>query len=72
NGIYAAKEDRYDSVVKRIDLDILRMEPLLEKKESTMRARFTAMEQLISGMNSQSNFLTQQMDLLNNMMTGNR
>jgi flagellar hook-associated protein 2 len=71
DGIYAAKKDRYDAVARRIDQDILRMEPLLEKKETTMRARFSAMEQLISGMNNQSSFLTQQMDILNNMMTGN-
>ena len=70
-GMYAAKEDRYDAVVRRIDLDILRMEPLLAKKEDTLRSRFSAMELLISNMNSQSDFLTQQMDLLNNMMTGN-
>ena len=68
SGMYAAKKDRYDSAVRRIDLDILRMEPLLAKKEETMRARFGAMELLISGMNSQSDFLTQQMDMLNNMM----
>ena len=72
DGIYAAKKDRYDAVAKRIDLDIMRMEPMLEKKESTMRARFSAMEQLVSGMNSQSNFLTQQMDMLSGMMTRKR
>jgi flagellar hook-associated protein 2 len=71
DGIYAVKKDSYDAVAKRIDLDIMRIEPMLEKKEFTMRARFATMEQLVSGMNSQSNFLTQQMDLLNNMMTGN-
>jgi len=70
-GLYSTKQDRFDRTVRRIDLDILRMEPLLAKKEETMRAKFTAMEQLISGMNSQSDFLTQQMDMLSGMMTGN-
>lgn len=70
-GIYAAKEDRYDSVIRRIDLDILRMEPLLAKKEDTMRAKFSAMETLVSELNFQSDFLTQQMDLLSGMMTSN-
>jgi flagellar hook-associated protein 2 len=41
----------------------------LEKKEETLRNRFNALEQLVSGMNTQSTFLTQQFDLLNNMMT---
>ncbi|MBW2185936.1 MAG: flagellar filament capping protein FliD [Deltaproteobacteria bacterium] len=68
SGMYAQKEDRYDSAVKRIDDQLLRMEPLMEKKEATLRSRFSAMELLVSGMNSQSSFLTQQMDMLNNMM----
>jgi len=71
-GLYAAKKERYDAAVKRIDLSLLRMEPLIAKKEQTLRAQFSAMEQLISGMNNQSSFLTQQMDLLSNMMTGNK
>ena len=70
SGMYAEKEDRYDSAVKRLDLSIERMEPLIDKKEATLRARFSAMELLVSDMNSQSSFLTQQMDMLSNMMTG--
>jgi flagellar hook-associated protein 2 len=72
SGMYAGKKDRHDSVVKRLNQQIFNTEALLQKKEGTMRARFTAMELLVSGMNSQSTFLTQQMDMLNNMMTGNR
>lgn len=72
SGLYAAKKERYDAAVKRIDMSLLRMEPLIAKKEETLRAQFSAMEQLISGMNNQSSFLTQQMDLLSNMMTGNK
>lgn len=71
SGMYAEKEDRYDSAVRRLDNSIERMEPLIDKKEATLRARFSAMELLVSDMNSQSSFLTQQMDMLNNMMTGN-
>lgn len=71
SGMYAEKEDRYESAVSRLDEQILRTEPLIEKKEATMRARFSAMELLISDMNSQSSFLTQQMDMLTNMLTGN-
>ena len=70
NGMYATKQDRYEDAVDRIDANILRLEPLIDKKEETLRAQFTAMEQLVSGMNSQASFLTQQMDMLSNMMTG--
>jgi len=72
SGLYAEKQDRYDSAVSRIDDQILRMEPLMDKKEATLRARFSAMELLVSDMNSQSTFLTQQMDMLTNMLTGNK
>jgi len=71
SGIYAEKEDRYDLAIKRLDSSIERMEPLIDKKEATLRARFSAMEQIVSGMNAQSSFLTQQMDMLSNMMSGN-
>ncbi|MBD1401272.1 flagellar filament capping protein FliD [Pelovirga terrestris] len=72
DGIYAANQSRYDTTVRRIDGDIARMEMLMDKKEESLRARFGAMELLVSSMNSQSNFITQQMDLMNNMMTGRR
>ena len=71
-GIYATSQSRYDTTVRRIDADITRMETLLDKKEEGLRARFGAMELLVSSMNSQSNFLTQQMDLMSNMMTGKK
>lgn len=71
SGMYAEKEDRYDNAINRLDTQILRTEPLIEKKEATLRARFSTMELLVSDMNSQSSFLTQQMDMLSNMMSGN-
>ncbi len=69
-GFYAAKKTNYDNLVKRLDNNILSMEPRMAKKEATLRAQFTAMEQLISGLNAQGEFLTQQMDMLSNMMKG--
>jgi len=72
DGLAAANKKNTTSTLKRIDGRIEQMEARLLKKEETMRAKFTALENLVSGMNSQSNFLTQQMDLLNNMMTRNR
>ncbi len=71
SGLYAGKKDRHDSAMTRLNEQILNSEALLEKKELTMRKRFTSMELLVSGLNSQSDFLTQQMDMLTNMMTRN-
>ncbi len=69
-GFYATKKTNYDSIVNRLDDNIRNMEPRMAKKEATLRAQFTVMEQLVSGLNAQGSFLTQQMDMLSNMMTG--
>ena len=69
SGIYANKQDRYERSVGRIDDNISRMELLMDKKELAIRAQFNAMELLVSEMNSQSSFLTQQMESLTNMLT---
>ncbi len=69
DGFYANKKTNYDRLIRRLDDNISRMEPRMEKKESMLRAKFTAMEQLVSGLNAQGDFLTQQMDMLSNMMT---
>jgi len=71
SGMYAEKKDSYDSAVNRLDDQLLRMETLIDKKEATMRARFSTMELLVGEMNTQSDYLTQQMDMLTNMLTGN-
>ena len=72
SGMYAEKQQRYDRAIKRLDTQIARTEPLIDKKEASLRSRFAAMELLVSDMNSQSSFLTQQMDMLTKMMTGNK
>jgi flagellar hook-associated protein 2 len=71
SGLYANKKSNYESIVNRIDDNILNMEPRMAKKEATLRSQFLAMEQLVSGLNSQGDFLTQQMDMLSSMLTGN-
>jgi flagellar hook-associated protein 2 len=43
------------------------MEFRLEKREQMLLKRFSAMENLVSGLNAQSDYLTQQMDILSNM-----
>lgn len=70
-GMYAGKKKSYNQTAARIDDQILNMEPRMVKKEATLRAQYTAMEKLVSGLNAQSSFLTQQMDMLSNMLKGN-
>jgi flagellar hook-associated protein 2 len=61
-GMYAEKRDRYEDKVDRLDEQIAQKELLMEKIEKSMRAKFNAMELLISSLNSQSTFLTQWAD----------
>lgn len=65
-GMYAEKRDRYETRVERLDEQIAQKETMMEKIEQTMRAKFNAMELLISGLNTQSSFLTKQMNALSN------
>ncbi|MDD3815240.1 MAG: flagellar filament capping protein FliD [Desulfocapsaceae bacterium] len=70
DGMYASKKKSYDLTIKRFDDQILNMEPRMAKREASLRAQYSVMETLVSGLNSQGDFLTQQMDLLSNMMKG--
>ena len=58
-GMYAEKRSRYESRVDRLDTQISQKTALLEKVESSLKARFTAMENIVSGLNSLSSYLTQ-------------
>ncbi|WP_321366948.1 flagellar filament capping protein FliD [uncultured Desulfuromusa sp.] len=71
DGVLAGTKKSTESNLKRIDNRIEQIEVRLAQREETMRRQYTALEELISGMNNQSAFLTQQMDMLTNMMTGN-
>lgn len=70
DGLYANKKNDYDSLIRRLDDDIRAIEPRMEKREKTLRSQFSVMEQLVSGLNAQGDFLTQQMDMLSNMISG--
>jgi len=70
NGMYSAKRERYDAAVKRLDNQIAQKEPLIEKIEERIRAQFNAMELLVSSLNAQGDYLTQQMDMLSNLSSG--
>ena len=69
DGIAAANKKSTEATVSSIDDRMQQMEARLAKREETMRFKFNSLELLISGMNSQSNYLTQQMDMLNSMLT---
>lgn len=62
DGVYAQKQDLYDSKVKRFDSQISQKETLLEKIEARIRAQFTAMELLVSELNSLGDYLTQNLN----------
>lgn len=65
DGLLSSRQKSTDAAVKRINDSIERMETRLEKREKTMRAQFNALESLVGGMNSQSAFLTQQINVWN-------
>ncbi len=67
-GMYAEKKDRYKTRVERLDTQIAQKETMMEKIEKTMRARFNAMELLVSNLNSQSSYITQ----ITNMWSNNK
>ncbi|BDD87370.1 flagellar filament capping protein FliD [Desulfofustis limnaeus] len=72
SGMYADKRARYTEAVKRFDQQIDQKEALMGKIEERIRNQFTSLELLVSNLNAQSNYLTQQMDIIANMMTKGR
>ncbi len=60
-GIYAARKESTDSNIRRIDQRILNLEARMDQKESTLRAQFSAMEELVSGLNSQGDYVLAQL-----------
>ncbi|MFO8083539.1 MAG: flagellar filament capping protein FliD [Desulfobacterales bacterium] len=67
SGLYAMRKQNVQQVTERIDKDIEQMEMRLEKRENMLLKRFAAMENLVSALNAQSEYLTQQMEMLSNM-----
>ncbi len=61
-GVYASREQSTRAVIKRLDMDIERMETRLERREEFLSLRFTAMEQMVNMFNAQSEYLSNQMD----------
>jgi len=67
DGLYAGRKKSTEASVSRIDDSISSMLLRLEKRESILVGQFSAMEQLVSTMNSQSNYLAQQMSIMASM-----
>ncbi|PLX91433.1 MAG: hypothetical protein C0620_11535 [Desulfuromonas sp.] len=67
DGLLASNQERTETSIRRIDTRIGQIESRLDHKEETMLAQFNAMELLVSGMNSQSSFLTSQLTALENL-----
>lgn len=57
NGAYAQRKTSNDNSIIRIEDNIATMERRLDQRESTLRAQYTALEELISTMNSQMSYL---------------
>lgn len=66
-GLLAGRTTSITSNISRIDSRIEMSEMRLEKREETIRSQFLAMEQMVSLMNAQSDFLTQQMSAISNI-----
>ena len=60
NGILTAKINGMNSSITTIDRSIGRQEEYVSKYEDKLRSQFTAMEVMVSGLQSQSNFLSSQ------------
>lgn len=62
-GLAATRQAGTDRTLKSIGDNILQQEARLEKRETMLRAQFTAMEKMVSSLNSQGNYLLQQLSL---------
>jgi len=58
SGFLATKKSTIDEQVSRLDDSIAAQETRLEKRKAILEAQFTAMETLISSLNSQGDYLT--------------
>ena len=65
NGTIESRTGIFEQRVDELELREANMESQLERIEARMRARFTALDVLVSNMTSTSNFLTQQLAGLN-------
>ena len=70
-GMFAGRSKAINTNIDNMETRITQMEERLVKREETIRAQFNSMELLVSTMNSQSAFLTQQLSYISNL-SGNK
>ncbi len=66
-GMLQGRKTSINSSIKRMDNRIESMEARLVQREKTLRSQFTSMETLVSSLNAQSSYLSQQMSSISNM-----
>lgn len=64
SGFLVGRQSSYDASIRRIDSEIARTENRVALKEKQLTAQFAALESLVSSLNSQGSYLTQQMNLM--------
>lgn len=62
DGLFALREDTINDSIGRIDDRIATLEDRLLQTEQSLVAQFSALEELMAGLNSQSNFLSQSLN----------
>jgi flagellar hook-associated protein 2 len=67
DGLYAGRKTSINSNIKRLNKSIEQTNARLEQREKALRSQFNALEKLVSAMNSQGAYVSQQMEMLNNM-----
>lgn len=71
-GILAEKQESIGRVMKDIDRQIERLEDRIARKEESLVRQFTALEKVLSSFQSQSDWLTLQMDQLSSWTSINK
>jgi flagellar hook-associated protein 2 len=67
DGFLVGRKESIESNVKRIDARIEQMEMRLENREKNLLNKFNALEELVSTLNAQGDYLSQQIDLMKNL-----
>jgi len=71
-GLYKTKKDSIDTNLGKIEDQITTTEARLEMRQKMLESQFSAMETLVSGLNSQADYLAQQMENMSKMMSGGK
>ncbi|PNU21166.1 hypothetical protein C2E25_03785 [Geothermobacter hydrogeniphilus] len=71
-GFLASRENSINRIMERIDNRITQMQARLDQREKTLQQQFSAMEELVSGLNAQGDYLTQQMSMLANIWSSKK